>query len=402
MKPKRLILTILIMSCLLLLQAGCEEETMSPRQQLSDEWFQQFNQIQQSSRPVATTRTTTRTRRAPKIEFEKVVHDFGNVGPGTNNLCEFGFTNVGNGTLKIGEIKNTCGCTPFVLAKKEYAPGESGTLKVNYFSEAQRGLTTKNLEIYSNDRAQPKIILAVKANIMMKVEYEPKTLNLLLKKENANCPQITITSIDNQPFSISSFKSTANCITAGFNPSEKATKFVLQPKVDMARLEKTLNGRIEIGITHPECKTISVGMSTLPEFKISPRAIIVRGTASRQPIVKKLRILSNYNEDFELESVWSSKGMVKVLSNAIVSDGYELELEITPPASRSKRRTLSEKFFVKTKAGPQIEIPCNVYYSRTIPASLTSKTDDDKECKTCTPKIFDFTKGTVTPYPTTK
>jgi len=400
MKPNRLILTILIMTCCLLLQAGCEEEAMAPRQELSSDWFQQFQQIQQPSKPANATRPTTRTRRtAPKIEFEKLVHDFGNVGPGTNNLCEFRFTNAGNSTLKIGEITKTCGCTPFSLAKKEYAPGESGTLKVNYFSEQQRGQATKHLVIHSNDRARPEVTLAVKADVKIQVDHEPKTLNLLLKQENANCPQLTLTSIDNQPFSIKSFKSTANCITADYNPSEKATKFVLQPKVDMEMLEKTLNGRIEIGLTHPECKTISVGINTLPKFKIAPRSIIVRGMATQQPIVKKLRILNNYNEDFELESVWSSKGAVKVLSNAIVHNGYELELEITAPASKNKNRIFTETFFVKTKQGLQLEIPCNVFYSKTIPASLASKTND-KECKTCGPKIFDFTKGTVTGYPT--
>ena len=400
MKPNRLILTILIMTCCLLLQAGCEEEAMAPRQELSSDWFQQFQQIQQPSKPANATRPTTRTRRtAPKIEFEKLVHNFGNVGPGTNNLCEFRFTNAGNSTLKIGEITKTCGCTPFSLAKKEYAPGESGTLKVNYFSEQQRGQATKHLVIHSNDRARPEVTLAVKADVKIQVDHEPKTLNLLLKQENANCPQLTLTSIDNQPFSIKSFKSTANCITADYNPSEKATKFVLQPKVDMEMLEKTLNGRIEIGLTHPECKTISVGINTLPKFKIAPRSIIVRGMATQQPIVKKLRILNNYNEDFELESVWSSKGAVKVLSNAIVHNGYELELEITAPASKNKNRIFTETFFVKTKQGLQLEIPCNVFYSKTIPASLASKTND-KECKTCGPKIFDFTKGTVTGYPT--
>ena len=375
---------------------------MTPRQGLSSDWFRQFNQLQQSGRPTTTTRSTTRTRRkAPKIEFEKVVHDFGNVGPGTNNLCEFRFTNTGNGTLKIEEITKTCGCTPFSLAKKEYAPGESGTLKVNYFSEQLRGQTTKQLVIHSNDRERPEVTLAVKADIKIQVDHEPKTLNLLLKQENANCPQLTLTSIDNQPFSIKSFKSTANCITADYNPSEKATKFVLQPKVDMEMLEKTLNGRIEIGLTHPECKTISVGVSTLPKFKIAPRSIIVRGMATQQPIVKKLRILNNYDEDFELESVWSSKGAVKVLSNTIVRNGYELELEITPPASKNKKRIFTEKFFVKTREGRQLEIPCNVFYSKTIPPSLAAQVKDE-ECKTCGPKIFDFIKGTVTPYPTTE
>jgi hypothetical protein len=375
---------------------------MAPRQELSSDWFRQFNRIQQSGQPTAPTRPTAHSRRAtPKIEFEKVVHDFGNVGPGTNNLCEFRFMNAGNSTLKIGEITKTCGCTPFSLAKKEYAPGESGTLKVNYVSEAQHGQTTKHLVLHSNDRSNPEVTLAIKASIIIKVNHEPKTLNLLLKKENADCPQITITSIDNQPFSIKSFKSTSNCITADYNPSEKATKFVLQPKVDMEMLEKTLNGRIEIGLTHPECKTISVRINTLPKFKIAPRSIIVRGMATQQPIVKKLRILNNYDEDFELESVWSSKGAVKVLSNAIVRNGYELELQITPPASKNTKRIFTEKFFVKTKEGQQLEIPCNVFYSKTIPASLTTKTNDE-ECKTCGPKILDFNKGTVTGYPAAK
>jgi len=396
MKPNRLILAIVILTCCLLLQTGCEEDTMAPRQELSSDFFQQFNQIQQSSRPAATTPPTTRTRRtSPKIEFEKVEHDFGNVGPGTNNLCEFRFTNAGNGTLKIGEITKTCGCTPFVLDKKEYAPGESGILKVNYFSEAQRGQATKQLAIHSNDRSNPEVTLTIMASIIMKVDHEPKALNLLLNKENADCPQITLTSIDNQPFSIKSFTSTANCMTADFNPLVEATKFVLQPKVDMASLEKTLNGRIEIGLSHPECKTISLNLNALPKFKIIPRSIVVRGMDSREPIVKKLRILNNYDEDFELESVWSSKGAVKVLSNAIVSNGYELELEITPPASKNKNRIFTEIFFVKIAEGLQLEIPCNVFYSKTIPPSLASQ-KEDKECKTCGPKIFDFVKGTVT------
>jgi hypothetical protein len=399
MKPNRVILTILIMTCFLLLQAGCEEETMAPRQELSADWFQQFNQIQRSNSPMTTTRTTRPPfqRRTPKLEFEKLEYDFGSVGPGTNNLCEFRFTNTGNNTLKIGEIINTCGCTPFALAKKEYAPGESGTLKVGYLSDQIRGQTTKQLIVHSNDRANPEITLAVKANIMIQVDHEPKTLNLLLKQENANCPQLTLTSMDGQPFSIQSFKSTANCITADFNPSEQATKFVLQPKVDMDKLEKTLNGRIEIGLTHPECKTVSVGISTLPEFKIVPRSIIVRGTARQQPIVKKLKILNNYEEDFELESVWSRNGAVKVLSNAIVNKGYELELQITPPASKDTKRIFNEKFYVKTKDGQQLEVPCNVFYSKTVPASLTVATEDeDEECKTCYPKILNFEKGTVT------
>jgi hypothetical protein len=121
--------------------------------------------------------------------------------------------------------------------------------------------------------------------------------------------------------------------------------------------------------------------------------------ATQEPIVKKLRILNNYDEDFELESVWSRNGAVKVVSNAIVQNGYELELEITPPASKDTKRIFNEKFFVKTKDGHQLEVPCNVFYSRTIPPSLRASATEDEECKTCGHNLVDFTKGTVTTFP---
>ncbi len=78
-------------------------------------------------------------RPVPRITFEKVIYDFGEIGPETNSLCEFKFTNTGNGILKITEVEKTCGCTPFTLAKKEYAPGESGVLKVEYQSNQKPG-----------------------------------------------------------------------------------------------------------------------------------------------------------------------------------------------------------------------------------------------------------------------
>lgn len=388
MKPNWLTLTTVIVGLGLLFHAGCEEQAAAP-QQLSSEWFDRF---QQPSEPKVTSTAgrpspsrLSASRLSPRITFEKLMHDFGDIGPGTSHLCEFEFTNTGDGILRIGEIGKTCGCTPFSLAKRDYAPGESGTLKVQYYSDTQRGGTAKQLFVYSNDKTQPEIALTLKATIITKVTYEPKALNLLLKHENAGCPQITLSSIDNQPFSISSFKSTANCITADYNPSARATSFVLRPKVDMAKLEKTLLGRIEIGLTHPECDMITVGLSTLPRFSVSPRSIVVRGAEPQKTIVKKVRIANNYDESFELESASSKKGIVRVLSNKAIRDGYELELEVTPPAAGSKARMFTEVFYVNTKGGERLEIPCSGFYAGAT-ASSRKSAQDEKECKVCGPK----------------
>ncbi len=394
MKPNRLSLTflnILVMGCALFLQAGCEEEAMAPRT-LNPDWFRQqtWAAINQQAPQRMVTAAPTVTA-APRIAFEKVTHDFGNVGPGTQHLCEFRFTNTGDGVLRIGEVTKVCGCTPFSLDKAEYAPGESGTLRVGYYADLQYGNTKKQLFVLSNDRRNPRVVLNIDARIVTKVNVEPKSLRLSLKHQNAGCPQITLASLDNQPFSIRSFKSTANFITADYNPSVKATSFVLQPNVDMARLEQTLNGRIEIELTHPECKIVSIGVHALPRFKVSPRPIVVREARENNVITRKVRVQNNYQEGFELESVYSKKGTVKFLSRQKLDDGYELELNIIPPAQKGRAGHFTDVVVLKIKGGGNLEIPCNGFYPRQtavsgVPIKTTTKSSQD--CKTCGPKIF--------------
>jgi len=83
---------------------------------------------------------------SPKISFEKTVCDLGKVGQGTKNTCEFKFTNTGQALLKIGNISRTCGCTVFELDRKEYAPGQKGTIRVSYIAGKSTALSVNTKE----------------------------------------------------------------------------------------------------------------------------------------------------------------------------------------------------------------------------------------------------------------
>jgi hypothetical protein len=300
----------------------------------------------------------------PRITFEKLTHDFGEISPGTKNPCEFKFTNTGNALLKIGKIKCSCGCTIATLAKKNYAPGESGILKIVY--NASRNPTTirKSCSIPSNDKKTPTVVLTITAKIAKKVEYKPRRLNLLLKGENAGCPEITLTSIDKQPFAITNFKSTGNSITADYDTLVKATKFVLKPKIDFEKIQKGPRGQVEISLTHPGCKSVRIIFETMAEFKTEPRVVYVRDAEKQKAVIKKFTVLSNYNEDFEIESTSSKKGFVKVLTQKKIVLGYEFELQITPPASGSNSRVFTDVFTVKLKGGQQLQATCYGIYSK--------------------------------------
>lgn len=354
-----LILAAFVVGCLLLLQVGCQEELKAPEE--SKTVLSAPNEP--AIGPVKTKTVPEANEPGPKITFEKVVHDFGEIGPGTNNSCEFKFTNTGDGLLKNVRVKACCGFSGKLKGnKKDYAPGESGTVIVTFSASRFRGRITKYQYVNSNDKARPSVRLTVKAKIVPKVTYQPERLNLLLKDENAGCPKITLTSRDNQPFAIKQFKSTANSITVDFNPSVKKTKFVLQPKVDMERLRRGLNGSISISLTHPECRTVIIPFNTRPRFKINPLSIIVLRAEPQKPTKRKIWILNNYGEDFEIESASSQKGIIKVLSQEKIRSGYQFEVEIMPPAVEGKKRFFTDVFFVNIKGGERLQISCRGFY----------------------------------------
>lgn len=366
MKHNCLVLTVLIVASACLLQIGCEEQSVATEQSKPE-----LTAPEPATGSAKAETAPQSVKRGPKITFEKVVHDFGNIGPGSKKVCEFKFTNTGNSLLKITKVSKSCGCTPYTLAKKEYEPGESGTLKVKYNASKGPGLIRKRLFVFSNDKAKSKVELAIKAKIVSKIDYQPKKLDLLLNKENAGCPAITIRSLDGKPFSIKQFKTTGRFkptekpITADYDSSVEATKFVLQPKVNIEKLQKGLNGLIQITLTHPESGVVAIPFKVLPRFKITPPSLIVYKAEAEKPATKEVWILSNYDEDFEVESTSTQKGAIKVLSQERKGNRYKFELEITPPApEKGQKRFFTDVFFVNIKGGERLKVTCRVFYSR--------------------------------------
>lgn len=349
-----------VLGCACILQTGCQEpakRTQEPKPTLIA-----------PVDDVSTTKTETSTEPngpAPKIMFEKVVHDFGQVGPGTKNTCEFKFTNTGDGLLKVKKkIWSGCGCTVPQLSKQEYALGESGIIKVTYNAGTRPGKASKSLRVSSNDKTNPKVELKVKANIVLKVNYEPKRLKLFPMKENAGCPEIILTSVDNQPFAIKSFNSRPEGITADFDVSQKATKFVVQPKVDVGKLKDNSKGHIHISLTHPQCKKITIGFNVVPEFVVKPPSIILLAAEPQVPMTRQVWLLNNYDQDFEIQSATSEKGIIKVLSQSKVGKRYKFELEITPPAIEGNTKYFNDKFIVNISDDRKVEISCRGFYSK--------------------------------------
>ncbi len=296
------------------------------------------------------------TKETPRITFDKTAYDFGEVSPGKKYTGQFKFENTGSGILKITGVKKCCGAV-VTLDKQELSAGESGTLKVEYSTGSGSGVVSRQLRVNSNDETNAEVTLTIKAQVVPKIDYQPERISLVLNKENAGCPKITIASLDKKPFSIKSFQSTGETITADVDPSVEATKFVLEPKVDLEKLAKRSAGFIAISLTHPELDRVTILFNVAQRFKTTPGSILLLNPKPLEPAVQKVMLVSSYGEQFEIKSSSSEKGFVKILSQQKVDEGYRLEVEITPPA-RDATNAFTDLLNIQLKGGEKLSLKC--------------------------------------------
>lgn len=88
----------------------------------------------------------------------------------------FTFTNTGKRTVKITEVKSSCGCTVADLEKYVYAPGESGTIKATFNIGSRMGTQYKTIAVKTDNPEQPTKTISLQVEIPVAVKIFPRLL----------------------------------------------------------------------------------------------------------------------------------------------------------------------------------------------------------------------------------
>lgn len=102
----------------------------------------------------------------PKIKFDKITHNFGQVAKNSRVTTTFQITNEGQGTLLIRKTKASCGCTATSPEKTVLAPGESTLINVAFSTGDRAGKQKKSIAIISNDPATSNTNLWIEADVL--------------------------------------------------------------------------------------------------------------------------------------------------------------------------------------------------------------------------------------------
>lgn len=103
----------------------------------------------------------------PKIELDKMEHDFGTINEGTVVETEFIVKNTGDSDLIIADAKGSCGCTVPQPPKEPIAPGQSAPIKVSFDSNGKPGMQNKTVTLTTNTENGSEVF-NIKANVTPK------------------------------------------------------------------------------------------------------------------------------------------------------------------------------------------------------------------------------------------
>ncbi len=123
--------------------------------------------------PPATPAPATAPAGGPKIQFESTVHDFGKVSAGAPVRCEFIFTNTGNQTLEVTDVRPQCGCTHAGEWTRRVEPGQTGKVPLQLNTAGFSGQIVKIIPVTCNDPSQPTVSLQLKCTIWKAVDVTP-------------------------------------------------------------------------------------------------------------------------------------------------------------------------------------------------------------------------------------
>jgi hypothetical protein len=116
---------------------------------------------------------TGATTGTPTAQVSEKVYDFGTVLNAMPVAHVFKIGNSGTGTLIIGGVQTSCGCTAAKPTKSEVAPGEESDIAVTFDTRFDKGPATRTITVFTNDPHAQKIVLTLKGDVKVQVAATP-------------------------------------------------------------------------------------------------------------------------------------------------------------------------------------------------------------------------------------
>lgn len=192
----------------------------------------------------------------PALKLESTEKDLGEAWRGESIHASFPYKNEGNSQLEI-DVKPACGCT---VAKfdKVLAPGQSGTIEVDFATAGFSGKSSKHIDIFTNSPSSKNAKITFTANVKPTFDVQPTGMvQIPLNDSGPTSYALTIKPLEPEGAAVQEVSSTGKYLTGKVEKAGDAFKVNLTVAPDVP------NGRT---VQSLKVKTTS---KREPEFNIS-------------------------------------------------------------------------------------------------------------------------------------
>jgi len=103
----------------------------------------------------------------------------------TMPVASYPFRNATSAPVTITQAVATCDCTLIDLAKKTYAPGESGVLVVRFDPTGRSGTVSRTINVVTDEPGAPSQLLKLTAELPEVLTFTPRDLSWAEGEERA-------------------------------------------------------------------------------------------------------------------------------------------------------------------------------------------------------------------------
>ncbi len=171
--------------------------------------------------------TSTTNLIGPRIQFESQMHDFGRAKAGEPVRLTYVFTNTGDQTLEVTEVRPTCGCTTAGDWSRKVEPGKTGTIAIQFNTANFNGSVQKTITTTCNDKRNSHPTLQLKGTVWRAIEVVPQLayINNVVADSGPNVVTVRILNHEDAPLTLFPPQSNNKSVTAELKTIEAGKEF---------------------------------------------------------------------------------------------------------------------------------------------------------------------------------
>lgn len=214
----------------------------------------------------------------PRVVVEAARQDAGTVVRGERVRTVFTVRNEGGGTLRLLEVRPSCGCT-IVSHDPSVAPGAEGKVSLELDTLGFTGAVTKTALLVTDDPASPQVTLAVSMNVISLVDVLPNGVLRLEALAGKGVSTSQVLASDEPAFAPSSPETEAPWLKATLSPLPHADRLPGRGRVQWRLTlatgadapEGLLGGvvRLKTGLDRPAALKVPVAGFVRPTISLS-------------------------------------------------------------------------------------------------------------------------------------